>query len=87
MKRIAFVDRVVLKNGQGPGVCHYVKFFVLEVALGVLACGIVMCFPRRREFRADAGGADFPGRAKMIALERLQSLQEAPGLRERVAGS
>jgi heat shock protein HtpX len=80
------VDRVVLRNESGPGIGYYATFFVLEIALGILASGIVMWFSRRREFRADAGGADLAGRAKMIAaLERLRSLQEAPQLPERVA--
>jgi heat shock protein HtpX len=81
-----FVDRVVLKNEEGPGIGYYVTFFVLEIALGILASGIVMWFSRRREFRADAGGAGLAGRNKMIAaLERLQALQEASQLPERVA--
>jgi len=81
-----FVDRVILKNEQGPGIGYYVTFFVLEIALGILASGIVMWFSRRREFRADAGGAGLAGRQKMIAaLERLRSLHEAPHLPERVA--
>ncbi|MBE0621459.1 MAG: protease HtpX [Burkholderiales bacterium] len=81
-----FVDRVILKNEQGPGIGYYVTFFVLEIGLGILASGIVMWFSRRREFRADAGGADLAGRNKMIAaLERLHALHEAPHLPERVA--
>jgi heat shock protein HtpX len=63
-----------------------VTFFVLEIALGILASGIVMWFSRRREFHADAGGAGLAGRTKMIAaLERLQSLQGVSQLPERVA--
>jgi len=81
-----FVDRVILKNEEGPGVGYYVTFFVLEIALGILASGIVMWFSRRREFRADTGGAELAGHTKMIAaLERLRSLQGAPQLPERVA--
>jgi heat shock protein HtpX len=81
-----FVDRVILKNEEGPGIGYYVTFFVLEIALGILASVIVMWFSRRREFRADTGGADLAGRTKMItALERLQSLQGAPQLPERLA--
>jgi heat shock protein HtpX len=71
-----FVDRVILKNEEGPGIGYYVTFFVPEIALGILASGIVLWFSRRREFRADTGGAGLAGRNKMIAaLERLQSLQ------------
>jgi heat shock protein HtpX len=81
-----FVDRVILKNEEGPGIGYYVTFFVLEIALGILASGIVMWFSRRREFRADTGGAGLAGRNKMIAaLERLKSLQGASQLPERVA--
>ncbi|MBE0613525.1 MAG: protease HtpX [Burkholderiales bacterium] len=81
-----FVDRVILKNEQGPGIGYYVTFFALEIGLGILASGIVMWFSRRREFRADAGGANLAGRNKMIAaLERLNALHEAPHLPERVA--
>ena len=80
------VDRAILKNEEGPGIGYYATFFVLEIALGILASWIVMWFSRRREFRADTGGADLAGRAKMIAaLERLQSLQGPPQLPERVA--
>lgn len=81
-----FVDRTILKNEGGPGIGYYVTFFVLEIALGILASGIVMWFSRRREFRADQGGATLAGRRKMIAaLERLQSFQESPKLPDRVA--
>ena len=81
-----FVDRVILKNEEGPGIGYYVTFFVLEIALGILASGIVMWFSRRREFRADMGGAGLAGRNKMIAaLERLQSLQGASQLPARIA--
>jgi heat shock protein HtpX len=59
---------------------------VLEIALGILASGIVLWFSRRRESRADTGGADIAGRNEMIAaLERLQSPQRTPQLPERVA--
>jgi heat shock protein HtpX len=40
-----------------------------------------MWFSRRREFRADAGGAALAGREKMIAaLQRLKQAHEAPQL-------
>ncbi len=81
-----FVDRVILKNEEGPGVGYYVTFFALEIVLGVLASMIVMAFSRRREFRADAGGAALAGRGKMIsALKRLQAVQDESQLPERVA--
>ena len=68
-----FVDRVLLRNTEGPGMGYYATFFVLEIGLGILASLVVMHFSRRREFRADAGAAELAGRHKMIAaLERLQ---------------
>ena len=46
--------------------------FVLERVFGLFASMIAMWFSRRREFRADAGGASLAGRGKMIsALEAL----------------
>ena len=68
-----FVDRVLLRNTEGPGMGYYATFFVLEIGLGILASLVVMHFSRRREFRADAGAAELVGRHQMIAaLERLQ---------------
>ncbi len=44
---------------------------------------IVMWFSRRREFRADAGGASLAGRGKMIgalqALQRQHEPHDLPG--------
>jgi heat shock protein HtpX len=80
------VDRVVFKNEEGPGAGYYVTFFVLEILLGVLASVIVMWFSRRREFRADDGGARLAGHGRMIAaLERLRSLHEPSQLPERLS--
>jgi heat shock protein HtpX len=71
------VDRVVLKNERGYGIGYFVTTFVAEMLLGILATIIVLWFSRRREFRADAGGAKLAGREKMIAaLQRLQAAHE-----------
>ncbi|MGH8663875.1 MAG: protease HtpX [Burkholderiales bacterium] len=71
------VDRVVLKNERGYGIGYFVTTFVAEMLLGILATIIVLWFSRRREFRADAGGAKLAGREKMIgALQRLQAVHE-----------
>ncbi|MEA9586169.1 protease HtpX [Xanthomonas sp. WHRI 10064A] len=56
----------------GRGFAYYIIVFALEMVLGMFATMIAMWFSRRREFRADAGGAQLAGRNKMIAaLERL----------------
>lgn len=73
------VDKVVFKTERGQGPAFYVTMIVAELILGVLASMIVMWFSRRREFRADEGGAKLAGRAKMIAaLERLSRAHSEP---------
>lgn len=62
------------RESRGPGLAYYLIVMVLELVLGLFATMIAMWFSRRREFRADAGGAALAGRQKMIAaLERLQA--------------
>jgi heat shock protein HtpX len=71
-----FIDRAVLKNENGYGIGYFLSVLVLQIVFGILASGIVAWFSRQREFRADAGGAHFAGRRKMIAaLERLKGAQ------------
>jgi heat shock protein HtpX len=73
------VDRVVFKVERGHGPAFWVTTIIAELVLGILATIIVLWFSRRREFRADAGGAHLAGRQKMIAaLERLKLNHEAP---------
>jgi heat shock protein HtpX len=62
------------REGNNRGIAYYVIVFGLEMVLGLFATMIAMWFSRRREFRADHGGATLAGRQKMIAaLERLQA--------------
>ena len=73
------VDKLVFKTQRGTGPAFFVTMIVAELVLGVLASIIVMWFSRRREFRADRGGASLAGRQNMIsALQRLGSLHPAP---------
>jgi heat shock protein HtpX len=68
------VDRMILKNERGHGIGYFVTSLAAQILLGILASMIVCWFSRRREFRADAGGARFAGTENMIAaLERLKS--------------
>ena len=69
------IDQALFKRGagEGPGIGYYVTVFALEIVFGILASLIARWFSRQREFRADAAGAQFAGRQKMIAaLERLK---------------
>ena len=67
------VDGYISGNREGgPGFGYYVIVFVLDMVFGLFASMIAMWFSRRREFRADAGGASLAGRDKMVAaLQRL----------------
>jgi len=68
-----FVDRVILKNERGHGIGFFITSLIAQVVLSFLASAIVMWFSRRREYRADQGGANLAGKDKMIsALKRLQ---------------
>ncbi|RZA35770.1 MAG: protease HtpX [Lysobacteraceae bacterium] len=62
------------RESRGPGFAYFIIVMALEMVLGLFATMIAMWFSRRREFRADAGGASLAGRHKMIAaLEKLQA--------------
>ncbi|MBN1470427.1 MAG: protease HtpX [Syntrophaceae bacterium] len=68
-----FVDRVILKNEEGHGLGFFITTIVAQIVFGVLASVIVMWFSRKREYRADAGGAKLAGTQNMIAaLEKLK---------------
>lgn len=75
------VDRTIFQNERGQGMGYYIVQMVAQMALGFLASIIVAWFSRRREFKADAGGAGLAGREKMInALRALQRSHETPAL-------
>jgi heat shock protein HtpX len=69
-----FVDRVVFKTERGYGPAYWITSIIAQIVFGILASTVVFWFSRRREFRADIGGAKLAGAASMIgALERLKS--------------
>ena len=79
------VDKVVFKTERGTGPAFFVTMIIAEMVLGILASIIVMWFSRKREFRADYGGAHLAGKENMIAaLERL-NMQHAAPLPEKMA--
>ena len=74
LARIAgfLVDRMIFRTEEGHGPGYLVTSLVAQVVLGIAASPIVFWFSRRREFRADEGGARLAGRPAMIAaLRRL----------------
>jgi len=80
-----FVDRLLFKTERGYGPGFFIASIVAQILLGILASTIVMWFSRRREFRADQGGAKLAGRSSMIsALESLQRMHEPHDLPESI---
>jgi len=80
------IDRVVFKIERGHGPGYWIGVIFVQMILSVLASTIVMWFSRRREFKADSGGAYLAGREKMIAaLRRLQQASNPEPLPDEMA--
>jgi heat shock protein HtpX len=72
------VDRAILRNDrQGSGIGFFLTTMLAQFVLGILASVIVCWYSRRREFRADRGGADLAGTGNMI--DALQALKRSQG--------
>ena len=80
------VDRLIFRVQRGFGPGYFIVSIIAQILLSVLATIVVMWFSRRREFRADAGGAYLAGRDKMIsALQRLREVSQPRDLPETMA--
>lgn len=54
---------------------HFAVYMLLQIVLSLLGSLMVAYFSRRREFRADRGGAQYAGRERMLAgLKQLRSV-------------
>jgi heat shock protein HtpX len=62
-------------SSAGSYLSYTLMVFLFEIVFMLLGSMVVAWFSRRREFRADAGGAKLTGKSKMIAA--LQALQRA----------
>ncbi|KPJ90147.1 MAG: hypothetical protein AMS18_11430 [Gemmatimonas sp. SG8_17] len=73
---VLFIARIIASQfARG----RFLIYIALQLAFGVLASIVVAWFSRRREFRADAGGARLESASAMAAaLGRLQALKDAP---------
>jgi heat shock protein HtpX len=71
-----FVDRIVFRTERGTGPGYFITMIAAQLLFGVLASMIVAWYSRRREFRADAGSAEYLGSPQpmMNALARLGGL-------------
>lgn len=66
-------------NKRGSFMSFYLMTFAFEILFMILGSIVVAFFSRRREFRADQGGAMLSSREKMIAaLERLKTAKNSP---------
>jgi heat shock protein HtpX len=69
------------KDGErerGGGIGYFITVMIVQSVLALLASMIVAWFSRRREYRADAGGAKLKGSGAMIAaLRRLDHNAES----------
>jgi heat shock protein HtpX len=76
----SIVDRAVFKNDRGEsGIGFFITTMIAQLILGIFASMIVSWYSRRREFRADRGGADLAGTVSMIgALETLKRSHGEP---------
>jgi heat shock protein HtpX len=64
------------EGGRGPGIGYFITNFVAQIIFGLLGSMVVMWFSRRREFRADAGGAQLAGRqSRSGARQELQRIE------------
>ena len=74
----SIVDRALFKNDrQESGIGFFLTTMVAQIVLGILASMIVSWYSRRREFRADRGGANLAGTGSMIGA--LQALKQSHG--------
>jgi len=73
----SIVDRTVFRTERGNGPGYFITVLVLQVVLGFLASMIVAWFSRQREFRADAGSAQYLGSPSPMvnALKRLGGVE------------
>ncbi len=74
------------RDEEGGGIntlAFYVITFVLEIVFMLFGQILLAWFSRQREYRADAGGARYAGRDKMVSA--LQSLQRVSSVNYQVA--
>ena len=71
------VDRAIFKTERGTGPGYFITVIICQIVFGILASIVVAWFSRQREFRADAGAANYMGtpRPMVAALRRLGGIE------------
>lgn len=73
---IAFAISLQVKE-ESRHIVRFIVTIIVEIGLSLLGMMVIAYYSRRREFRADQGGAKLAGRDSMIgALKKLQSMYE-----------
>ena len=73
---VLFIARVIASQFDRG---RFLIYLALQMAFGIIASMVVAWFSRRREFRADAGGAQLAGAPSMAsALDRLRAFHGQP---------
>ncbi len=73
---VLFIARIIASQFDRG---RFMIYMALQMVFGIFASMIVAWFSRRREFRADAGGAALESPAAMAgALNRLRLMRDAP---------
>jgi len=70
---------------RGGGFGYFITVMILQSVLGLLATLIVAWFSRRREYRADRGGATLASTAAMVSALRRLGQGEETGLPKAMA--
>ena len=78
---LAFAIGQAMRNDDdesvGGGMIEFLMIIVFQILFGILGAMVTSWFSRFREYRADAGGARYAGRDKMVAaLEKLRGTEE-----------
>ncbi|RXZ76707.1 protease HtpX [Paenibacillaceae bacterium] len=73
----AFIVSNLVKREELTQIVHFVCVIVFQIVFSILGSIVVMAFSRYREYHADAGGAAFAGRDKMVhALQSLKQMKD-----------
>jgi heat shock protein HtpX len=79
---LAFSRDESTQPAEAPSMIYIVLTVVFDIVFSILGSIVVAAFSRRREYRADQGGARIAGRDLMIsALQRLKSATEVEDTR------
>ncbi|HEY2407410.1 MAG TPA: protease HtpX [Polyangiaceae bacterium] len=73
------------RDRRGGGIGYFMTVMFAQIVLGLLASFVVAWFSRRREYRADAGGAGLGSRDGMISALRRLGQSEETGLPKTMA--